>query len=48
MVCQKRRCSSKGGKTRGGVSIRMLGLEGGGFGGGPTLIRERNEYQRGR
>jgi len=30
------------------MPIRTLGLEGGGFGGGPTLIGERNECQRGR
>ena len=41
-----RRLFPEGGYTRGGVLVRTLGPERGGFGEGPTLIGERNEGGR--
>ena len=44
MMCQPSRCYPKGVDTKRCAS-KDAGPEGGGFGGGPTSIGERNEYQ---
>ena len=44
-MCQPFRCSLKRVDTK--RCARMLAPKGDEFGGGPTSIEERNEYQRG-